>query len=94
MENGETNEKLIIKKVASHMVGQKEALISRYPLEADKRWVEANEKEAVEWNFNDQNGRIYLSNGRLFKFFVHIKYKLNETKTEKTDECQKQSRFL
>jgi hypothetical protein len=69
MENGETREKLVIKKVATTGIGptntngQKMALISRYPLAAGKRWIEANEREAITWDFDAQNGRICLVEG-------------------------------
>jgi hypothetical protein len=64
IENGETKEKLVIKKVATTGSGptntydQQMALISRYPLGADKQWIEANEREAINWDFDEQNGRI------------------------------------
>jgi hypothetical protein len=66
MQNGETKEKLVIKKVTTTRTGptnlQTMALISRYPLAAGKHWIEANEREAVDWNFDAQNGRVCLSN--------------------------------
>jgi hypothetical protein len=69
MENGETKEKLVAKKLASHNVAlrsdqveQKMALISRYPLKTGKKWIEANEKEAVDWDFYEQDRRIKLFN--------------------------------
>jgi hypothetical protein len=70
MKNSETNEKLVIKKVNTtakvrlrkHQLGQKMALISRYPSNSYKEWIEANEREVVEWNFGDQNSRIYIHN--------------------------------
>jgi hypothetical protein len=65
MENATTKEMLVIKKVESpkfesDVYEQEMALISRYPMEADRQWVEANEREAMEWNFDEQNGRICL----------------------------------
>jgi hypothetical protein len=64
MENGETKEMLVLKKVASSetFYCQKMALISRYPLGTDKQWVKANEREALNWDFDEQNGRICLDN--------------------------------
>jgi hypothetical protein len=72
MENGETKEKLVIKKVAlsdkqklalhPHQLKQKVALISRYPLNAGKIWIEANEREALDWNIDEQNRAILLDN--------------------------------
>jgi hypothetical protein len=41
---------------------QKVALISRYPLNADKEWVEANEQEALHWDFDEQNRKIHVDN--------------------------------
>jgi hypothetical protein len=38
------------------------ALISRYPLNASKQWIEANEKEALDWDFDDQNRRFCVDN--------------------------------
>jgi hypothetical protein len=35
-------------------------LISRYPSNAGKKWVEENEKEVIEWDFDEQNRRILL----------------------------------
>jgi hypothetical protein len=26
------------------------------------QWIEANEKEVLDWNFDEQNGRIYVDN--------------------------------
>jgi hypothetical protein len=39
---------------------QKVAFISRHPLNAGKRWVEANEQEALNWEYEDENRTIYL----------------------------------
>jgi hypothetical protein len=39
---------------------EKMLLISRYPSNAGKKWIEENEKEAIEWEFYEQNGRILL----------------------------------
>jgi hypothetical protein len=70
MENGKTKEKLVIKKMAlsdkqkvtlrPHQLEQKMVLISRYPLNVDKHWIEANEREALDWDFNEQNRKIHL----------------------------------
>jgi hypothetical protein len=65
IKNGETKEKLVMKKVDSQKMAlekYKMVLISRYPLNAGKKWITDNEKEAVEWNFDKQNGRIILDN--------------------------------
>jgi hypothetical protein len=65
--NGETKEKLVIKNVDSHKMALekysiplKMVLISRYPSNAGKKWIEQNEKEAVEWDFYKQNSSICL----------------------------------
>jgi hypothetical protein len=62
MENGETTEKLVIKKVGPEekVYQQRMALVSRYPLGADKRWIKANERAVMDWEFDEQNGRICL----------------------------------
>jgi predicted AAA+ superfamily ATPase len=70
VENGETKEKLVIKKMAlsdkqkltlrPHQLKQKMALISRYPMNAVCNWIEANEQEALEWDYDEQNSRICL----------------------------------
>jgi hypothetical protein len=40
---------------------QKVALISRYPLNAGKRWVDENEREALEWDNDEHNRTITLA---------------------------------
>jgi hypothetical protein len=70
MQNGETKEKLVIKNmdacatanVPSKSSQQKMVLISRYPSNAGKKWIVANEAEALNWNFNQQNRRIEFYN--------------------------------
>jgi hypothetical protein len=68
MENGKTKETLVVKTMAFHRValrpykGQKMALISRYPSNSENKWIEANEKEAMEWNFDKQCRKINLQN--------------------------------
>jgi hypothetical protein len=48
IENVKTQEKLVIEAKIDH--GKwKNLLISRYPLNAAKSWIEANEKEITEW---------------------------------------------
>jgi hypothetical protein len=49
-DNDKTNEKLVIKK-AKFYDGW-ELWISRYPLNAAKSWIEANEKEISEWDWD------------------------------------------
>jgi hypothetical protein len=65
MENATTKEMLVIKKVESAQFDsdyweQKMALVSRYPVGAAKQWIETNEREAMEWDFDKQNGQIHL----------------------------------
>jgi hypothetical protein len=69
MENVETKEKLVIKKMASHKVAlesyeldQKMVLISRYPLNVDKKWIDTNEQEVLDWNYDEQDSRIQMDN--------------------------------
>jgi hypothetical protein len=35
-------------------------LISRYPLESTKKWIEENKKEVFDWDFSEVNRLIYL----------------------------------
>jgi hypothetical protein len=67
MENGETKEILVVKKMAPNFINsygsaQTILLISRYPSNVGQQWIEENEQEAVEWDFNEQNGRICVGN--------------------------------
>jgi hypothetical protein len=39
----------------------KKLMISRYKSNADKNWIEANEKEISEWNTSELNRKIYLA---------------------------------
>jgi hypothetical protein len=48
LDNVETNEQLVI-KVTKWLHGR-QMVISRYPSEAAKDWVEANEKEICDWD--------------------------------------------
>jgi hypothetical protein len=54
IDNVKTNEKLVIKKMKED--GERKWLISRYPLNAAKKWIETNEKEIYEWKWN--NGKL------------------------------------
>jgi hypothetical protein len=69
MENATSKEMLVIKKVELSGVWdrrhQKMALVSRYPMGAGKQWIEANERETMEWewNYHEQNGRIFFAYG-------------------------------
>jgi hypothetical protein len=56
VENVKTNEKLVIKKNDDNT----EMLISRYPLNAAKSWIEANEKEIFEWNREKLDRKINM----------------------------------
>jgi hypothetical protein len=70
IQNGETMEKLVIKKMDACATAddpfkrseQKMVLISRYPSNAGKKWIVANESEALNWDFKLQNRRIELDN--------------------------------
>jgi hypothetical protein len=53
------NEKLVIKK-ANHDENWEKLLISRYPLKAAKKWIDANEKEIIEWDRKKLNRKINL----------------------------------
>jgi hypothetical protein len=55
LENGRTNEKLVIKKM------KWDILICRYPMEASKDWIEAHEKDVLERKFGEQNLRSGLT---------------------------------
>jgi hypothetical protein len=65
LDNGQTNERLIVKTIVPppHIrrfrVYQIHVLISRYPLGANQEWIEANEKEIMEWKLH-QNRRIHF----------------------------------
>jgi hypothetical protein len=53
IDNVKTNEKLVIK---TKSVGSwKKLMISRYPLNAAKSWVESYEKEITEWDTNHKD---------------------------------------
>jgi hypothetical protein len=58
-ENVKTQEKLVVKTIM-HDLKWKMLLISRYPLNAAKKWIEANEKEIYEWNPEKLNRRINM----------------------------------
>jgi hypothetical protein len=67
-ENGQTNEKLMVKVSPSNSVKVEEAtgiefvqqmlLISRYPSGAAKQWIKQNEKEVLDWGLAYQNRQI------------------------------------
>jgi hypothetical protein len=58
MENPETKEKLVIKKMVYRRrrckLEQKLVLIMRYPSNSDKKWIETNECAILEWDFYEQ----------------------------------------
>jgi hypothetical protein len=61
-EDVKTNEKLVIKtKADKDTILQ--LMISRYPLNAAKSWIEANEKEIAEWYRKGFGRKITLQNG-------------------------------
>jgi hypothetical protein len=55
LKNVKTNEKLVIKKMDDDKM-----LISRYPLNAVKSWIEAYEKEIIEWDGRKLNRQINM----------------------------------
>jgi hypothetical protein len=70
LDNGNTNEKLMAKMEEStgpYSDGYPDKedevvlLISRYPLDSTKRWIDENEKEVLEWNFFELSRTVYLS---------------------------------
>jgi hypothetical protein len=60
LENAKTNEKLVIKKMEGYYDVDFNVLISRYSLDADKSWIEANEKEIIEWNDRELDRKINM----------------------------------
>jgi hypothetical protein len=66
LDNGQTNERLVIKTIDAFPRGpfyyyyDKLVLISRHHLGANQDWIEANEKEIMEWKFHQQNRRIRI----------------------------------
>jgi hypothetical protein len=58
IENVKTNEKLVIKTESGNM--WKNVLISRFPLNAAKSWIEANEEEVLEWETEKLNRKINM----------------------------------
>jgi hypothetical protein len=56
LDNGRTNERLVIKTIDRYSLV---VLISRYSVGANQQeWIEANEREIMEWDFHEQNRRI------------------------------------
>jgi hypothetical protein len=53
LDNSQTNERLVVKTCDPPSVGLPllSVLISRYPVAANKAWIEANEQEIMEWKF-------------------------------------------
>jgi hypothetical protein len=49
--NGQTDERLVVKAIGPFL------LISRYPVAANQEWIEANEQEIVQWDFDEQKNR-------------------------------------
>jgi hypothetical protein len=62
LENDRTNEKLVIKKIQFNQQSTNGdgLLISRYPMEANDKWIEENENEILDWDFSQQNRQINL----------------------------------
>jgi hypothetical protein len=50
LENGETNEKLVVKKWFDAVPISRAVLISRFPMAANSaKWIQANEQEVLEF---------------------------------------------
>jgi hypothetical protein len=64
LDNGQTNERLVVKtfdpppRDPHYFMIDKVVLISRYAVGANQEWIETNEQEIVGWNFDKQNRRI------------------------------------
>jgi hypothetical protein len=54
MENWQTNEKLVLKKLYGAF------LISRYPMRANAKWIQANGQEILEFVHVSYDRTIYL----------------------------------
>jgi hypothetical protein len=64
IDNVKTNEKLVIKNIDDdEWSSTSKLLVSRYPLNAAKSWIEANEKEIAEWNGEELDRKIILQDG-------------------------------
>jgi hypothetical protein len=60
-ENVKTNEKLVVKTgIYDNGWMLQKLLVSRYPLNAAKSWIEANEKEIYEWTRWELNRKIII----------------------------------
>jgi hypothetical protein len=57
-ENVKTNEKLVIKTKSDGR--WKKLMISRYPLNAAKSWIEDNEKEITHWSIEELYRKINI----------------------------------
>jgi hypothetical protein len=79
MDNGQTNERLVVKTFASPP-GEKHVLVARYPVGANQEWIKANEQEIMECKFYDQNRQIHfersLRNGLLDIWYLLIQINL------------------
>jgi hypothetical protein len=58
LNNAETNEQLVIKMI--DWAYGRQMMISRYPSEASKDWIEANEKELCEWDLWNVDRKFIL----------------------------------
>jgi hypothetical protein len=63
LDNGKTKERLLTKMEEAKVLDNWRVLrISRYPLASNKKWIEENEKEVLNWDFSEENcSTIYLS---------------------------------
>jgi hypothetical protein len=64
LDNDQTNERLVVKSIdppsrdPNNFMTEKRVLISRYPVAANRGWIEANEQEVMNWDFDEQNRQI------------------------------------
>jgi ABC-type proline/glycine betaine transport system substrate-binding protein len=61
LDNASTNERLTIKTIRPppmyRYMHNNVVQILRYPMDATKEWIEANEKEIKEWKFDKETSR-------------------------------------
>jgi hypothetical protein len=59
LDNGQTTERLVVKTRASrYSRNEKQVMISRYPMVANKQWIEANEQEIMGLRLRKQSRQI------------------------------------
>jgi hypothetical protein len=60
LENGETNEKLVVKKWFDAVPISRAVLISRFPMAANSEWIQAQGQEILEFGSVSHDRTIYL----------------------------------